>query len=109
MPKITRFLIQPETIFTEKIYICIYKIYTMNKVRKLIDIDEKILNVLEIEAKKQNRSLKSFLEYTLEETAHRLESPSEEYRNMMDSMLHKLEKGKLQTDPIELIEKKYGL
>lgn len=81
----------------------------MNKVRKLIDVNEDILGILETEAKKQNRSLKSFLEHTLEETAHRLESPSEEYKTMMDHMLSKLEKGELQTDPIEMIEKKYGL
>ncbi len=81
----------------------------MRKVRKLIDVDENILSILEIEAKKQRRSLKSFLEYTLEETANRLESPSEPYKTMMDNMLDKLEKGKLKFDPIEDIEKKYGL
>ncbi|MBS9460983.1 hypothetical protein KIM67_01075 [Flagellimonas sp. 389] len=81
----------------------------MKRVRKLIDLDENALSVLEAEAKKQKRSLKSFLEYTIEETARRLESPSEEYTIMMDDMLSRLEKGEVQFNPIEEIEKKYGL
>lgn len=81
----------------------------MDKVRKLIDLDEEVLHILDQEAKKQKRSLKSLLEYTIEETARRLESPSEEYKTMMDSMLQRLEKGEIGFDPIEEIEKKYGL
>ncbi|MEM7483853.1 MAG: hypothetical protein AAF348_01470 [Bacteroidota bacterium] len=38
----------------------------MGSVRKLIDLDENALSVLEAEAKKQKRSLKNFLEYTIE-------------------------------------------
>ncbi|WP_422350029.1 hypothetical protein [Flagellimonas sp.] len=81
----------------------------MEKIRKLIDMDERILGILETEAKKQKRSLKSFLEYTLEETARRLESPSEEYKAMMDDMLTRVAEGKVEYIPIEEIEKKYGL
>ena len=81
----------------------------MEKIRKLIDVDESILHILEAEAKKQKRSLKSLLEYTIEETARRLESPSKEYKTMMDGMLNRLEKGEVDFSPIEEIEKKYGL
>lgn len=81
----------------------------MEKVRKLIDLDEAVLHILDQEAKKQKRSLKSLLEYTIEETARRLESPSEEYKTMMDSMLHRLKKGEVGFDPIDEIEKKYGI
>ncbi len=81
----------------------------MGKVRKLIDLDEAVLHILDQEAKKQKRSLKSLLEYTIEETARRLESPSEEYKTMIDSMLKRLEKGKVIFDPINEIEKKYGI
>ena len=81
----------------------------MQKVRKLIDVREEALKVLEAEAKKQNRSLKSLLEYTLEETARKLESPSEEYRNMMDDMLQKLDEGRVAFTPASEIRKKYGL
>jgi len=81
----------------------------MERIRKLIDVDENALVILEAEAKKQKRSLKSFLEYTLEETARRLESPSEEYKAMMDDMLARVAKGEVEYDPIEEIEKKYDL
>ncbi|WP_461443890.1 hypothetical protein [Maribacter sp.] len=81
----------------------------MQKIRKLIDIEEEVLKILNQEAKKQKRSLKSLLEYTIEETARKLESPSEEYQIMMDGMLKRLEKGEIDFDPIEEIEKKYGL
>ena len=65
--------------------------------------------VSEEEAKKQKRSLKSYLEYTLEETARKLESPSEKYKDMMDDMLARVAEGKVDYIPIEEIEKKYGL
>lgn len=81
----------------------------MEKVRKLIDVDLEVLKILDEEAKKQKRSLKSLIEYTIEETARKLESPSVEYRNMMDNMLNKLEEGRLEFAPIEEIKSKYGL
>ncbi|MDT0649135.1 hypothetical protein [Autumnicola edwardsiae] len=81
----------------------------MEKVRKLIDIEEDVLNILEQEAKKQKRSLKNLLEYTIEETARKLESPSAEYQTMMDDMLQRLEKDEVNFSPIEEIKKKYDL
>lgn len=75
----------------------------------MIDVDAVSLQVLEAEAKKQKRSLKSYLEHTLEETAKKLESPSEEYKAMMDEMLARVAEGKVEYIPIEEIEKKYGL
>ncbi|WP_425235628.1 hypothetical protein [Ulvibacterium sp.] len=81
----------------------------MDKIRKLIDVDENALQILEKEAKKQKRSLKSLLEYTIEETARKLESPSEEYKAMMDDMLLRVQKGEVDFNPIEEIEKKYDL
>ncbi|UJH68646.1 hypothetical protein [Allomuricauda sp. SCSIO 65647] len=81
----------------------------MKKIRKLIDMDAESLQILEAEAKKQKRSLKSYLEHTLEETAKKLESPSAEYKAMMDEMLARVADGKAEYIPIEEIEKKYGL
>lgn len=81
----------------------------MKKTRKLIDIDNDILKVLESEAKKQRRSLKSFLEYTIENTGRQLDSPSAEYKAMMDDMLNRLKTGDVHLNPIEEIEKRYGL
>lgn len=81
----------------------------MKKIRKLIDVDANSLQVLETEAKKQKRSLKSYLEHTLEETAKKLESPSENYKAMMDEMLARVAEGNVEYIPIEEIEKKYGI
>ncbi len=72
-------------------------------------MDQGALQVLEAEAKKQKRSLKSYLEYTLEEVARKLEPPSEEYKVMMDDMLARVAEGKAEYVPIEEIERKYGL
>ncbi len=81
----------------------------MEKVRKLIDVDKKVLKILDEEAKKQKRSLKSLMEYTIEETARKLESPSAAYKTMMDDMLKKLDEGRLEFSPIDEIKSKYGL
>jgi len=81
----------------------------LKKIRKLIDVDANSLQVLETEAKKQKRSLKSYLEHTLEETAKKLESPSENYKAMMDEMLARVAEGNVEYIPIEEIEKKYGI
>jgi len=81
----------------------------MEKVRKLIDVDMAVLKILDEEAKKQKRSLKSLMEFTIEETARKLESPSQEYKTMMDDMLKKLDEGRLEFSPIDKIKSKYGL
>lgn len=81
----------------------------MEKIRKLIDVDAESLQILEAEAKKQKRSLKSYLEHTLEETAKKLKSPSEGYMLMMDEMLACVAEGKAEYVDIAEIEKKYGL
>lgn len=78
------------------------------KTRKLIDIDKNILDVLEGEAKKQNRSLKNFLEYTIEQAGRKLESPSLQYKNLMDEMLNRVEEEDVHFSPMEEIQKKYG-
>ena len=78
----------------------------MEKVRKLIDVDAKSLQILEAEAKKQKRSLKSYLEHTLQETAKKLESPSEEYKLMMDEMLTRVAEGKVEYIDIKEIKRK---
>ena len=77
----------------------------MKKVRLCIDLDERIIQIVEKEAMKQKRSLKSFLEQTIEETATRLASPSKEYKAMMDDLLERVAEGKVDYVPIEEIEK----
>jgi len=76
--------------------------------KKLIELDEKTMAILEKEAKNQNRSLKNYIEYTLEDKAKNFAEPSEEYKAMMDDMIERHKNGTLETIPYEDIRKKYG-
>ncbi|MBC3757088.1 hypothetical protein H7U19_01640 [Hyunsoonleella sp. SJ7] len=69
----------------------------MGKTKKLIELDDKAIEILEKQAKLQKRSLKNYLEYTLEDTALRYSEPSEEYKKMMDDMIKRDEEGTLKT------------
>lgn len=80
----------------------------MGKTKKLIELDNKAIKILEHQAKLQKRSLKNYLEYTLEDVAIRYSEPSEEYKKMMDDMLDRMEKGTLETKPLSEILKRYG-
>lgn len=81
----------------------------MGKTKKLIELDDKAIKILEQQAKLQKRSLKNYIEFTLEDTAARFSEPSDKYKAMMDDMLDRLEKGELELIPIEEVRKKYGL
>ena len=80
----------------------------MGKTKKLIELDDKAIEILEKQAKLQKRSLKNYIEYMLEDTALRFSEPSEEYKKMMDDMLDKMEKGTLKTTPLKDVLKRYG-
>ena len=80
----------------------------MAKTKKLIELDDKALEILEKQAKLQKRSLKNYLEYTLEDTAMRYSEPSEAYKKMMDDMLDRMENGTLETIPLSEALKRYG-
>ncbi|PLB20989.1 hypothetical protein [Mariniflexile rhizosphaerae] len=80
----------------------------MGKTKKLIELDDKAIEILENQAKLQKRSLKNYIEYTLEDTAMRYSEPSEEYKKMMDDMLNRMENGTLETMPITEVLKRYG-
>ncbi|TYB79120.1 hypothetical protein [Bizionia myxarmorum] len=80
----------------------------MAKTKKLIELDDKAIAILEKQAKLEKRSLKNYIEYMLEETALRYSEPSEEYKKMMDDMLERHEKGELITHSWEDIKKQYG-
>lgn len=81
----------------------------MGKTKKLIELDDKAIEILEKQAKLQKRSLKNYLEFTLEDAALRYSEPSEEYKKMMDSMLERMDKGEIDFIPIEDFRSKYGL
>ena len=56
----------------------------MGKTKKVIELNNKAIKILEQQAKLQKRSLKNYLEYTLEDVAIRYSELSEEYKKMMD-------------------------
>ena len=80
----------------------------MGKTKKLIELDDKAIEILEKQAKLQKRSLKNYIEYMLEDTALRFSEPSEEYKKMMDDMIERDERGDLITHSWEDIKKQYG-
>ncbi|MEW4923819.1 hypothetical protein [Algibacter sp. 2305UL17-15] len=80
----------------------------MSKTKKLIELDDKAIEILEKQAKLQKRSLKNYIEYTLEDTALRYSEPSEAYKAMMDDMIERDKKGDLKTHSWEDIKAQYG-
>ncbi len=80
----------------------------MGKTKKLIELDDKALEILEKQAKLQKRSLKNYLEYTLEDTAMRYSEPSEAYKKMMDDMIKRDDEGKLKTYSWDEMKAEYG-
>ena len=81
----------------------------MGKTKKLIELDDKAIAILEKQAKLQKRSLKNYIEFTLEDTAMRYSEPSEEYKKMMDDMLDRVDRGEIEFIPVQDFRKKYDL
>ncbi len=81
----------------------------MGKKKKIIELDDEIWQILEKEAKADNRSLKNYVENYFENLARQLAEPSDEYKAMMDDLLDRQEKGTLKTIPIDEIRKRYGI
>jgi len=79
----------------------------MGKTKKLIELDNKLLKVLEKEAKKQKRSLKNYLEYMIEDRALELSEPSEEYKRKMDDILDRIENEEMKFYSLEEIMSQY--
>ena len=52
----------------------------MGKTKKLIELDDKAIAILEKQAKLQKRSLKNYIEFTLRRYCMRFSEPSEEYK-----------------------------
>ncbi len=81
----------------------------MTTKKKLIELDEKTIEILEKQAKLQKRSLKNYLEHFIEEKAQYMSEPSDEYKKMMDERLDAIEKGTAKTISMEEIRQQYGL
>lgn len=78
-----------------------------DKKRKEIHLPEKVLLLLEHQARKEGRNLKNYLEYILSEKANELK-PSKEYMQMMDEMLSKVAEGQETYVSEEKIREKYN-
>lgn len=80
----------------------------MGTTKKLIEIDNKALEILKKQAKLQKRSLKNYIEFMLEDTAIRFSEPSEEYKKRMDDMIVRDKQGNLILHSWKDIKKQYG-
>jgi len=78
-------------------------------IRKELHLDETVVSALEAEAKKQNRSLKNYLEYLVIEKAKMLDVPSEEYTDMMDDLLNKFDNNEIEFSSIEAVMSRNGI
>ncbi|MCM4162171.1 MULTISPECIES: hypothetical protein [unclassified Arenibacter] len=78
-------------------------------IRKELHLDEKVILALEAEAKRQNRSLKNYLEFLAIEQAKKLEVPSKEYMDMMDGLLNKFDKDEIEFSTIEEVMSRNGI
>ena len=78
-------------------------------IRKELHLDETIIAALEAEAKRQNRSLKNYLEFLAIEQAKKLEVPSKEYTDMMDDLLNKFDNNEIEFSTIEAVMSRNGI
>lgn len=65
-----------------------------NKKRKEVSLESDTLALLEIQAQKEGRKLKNYMEQVLREKANSFEL-IDEYKVMMDNLLEKHQKGEL--------------
>ena len=72
-------------------------------------MDKTVVSALAAEAKRQNRSLKNYLEYLAIEEAKKLEVPSKEYTDMMDDLLSKFDKDEIEFSTIEEVMSRNGI
>lgn len=78
-------------------------------IRKELHLTKEIVSALEAEAKRQNRSLKNYLEFLAIEQARRLEVPSKEYTEMMDNLLNKFEDDEIEFSAIQEVLDRNGI
>ena len=78
-------------------------------IRKELHLDKSVISALEAEAKRQNRSLKNYLEFLAIEQAKKLEVPSKEYTDMMDDLLNKFDKNEIEFSAIDEVMGRNGI
>lgn len=75
------------------------------KQRKEIALDEQTIALLQIQAEREGRKLKNYLEQVLKEKANSIEV-SDEYKAMMDTMLERHSKGEVKYTSWEEVKSK---
>ena len=78
-------------------------------IRKELHLDKNVVSTLEAEAKRQNRSLKNYLEFLAIEQAKKLEVPSKEYTDMMDDLLNKFDNDEIEFSTIDEVMSRNGI
>lgn len=78
-------------------------------IRKELHLEKEVLAILEEEAKRQNRSLKNYLEFLVKEQAKKIELPSAAYREEMDTMLLKVAEGTVRFSSLDDVMTRNGL
>ena len=78
-------------------------------IRKELHLENNVIKTLEFEAKRQNRSLKNYLENLAIEQAKKLELPSKEYTEMMDKLLSDFDNNKMEFSTIEEVLQRNGI
>lgn len=71
-----------------------YTIMIQERKRKEVTLSNDILALLQIQAEKEGRKLKNYMEHVLREKANSFEL-TDEYKSMMDDILYKHQSGKL--------------
>lgn len=75
-----------------------------DKKRKEIHLAPQTIALLQIQAEKQGRKLKNYMEYVLKEKANDFHL-TDEYKTMMDTILEQHEKGEISYIPWEDVKK----
>lgn len=75
-----------------------------HKKRKEVHLDPQTIAMLQIQAEKQGRKLKNYMEYLLKEKANDFEL-TDEYKTMMDEMLDQHEREEINYTPWEEVKK----
>ena len=65
-----------------------------NKKRKEVALDANIIELLELQAKREGRKLKNYMEYILSEKANDFQL-TDDYKKMMDKTLDEFDKGNI--------------
>ena len=76
-----------------------------NKKRKEVALDANIIELLELQAKREGRKLKNYMEYILSEKANDFQL-TDDYKKMMDKTLDEFDKGNIKFKSWDAVKSK---